>query len=474
MQLRDSYDLIVIGNQLSGLFLAAGAAQAGLRVLVLEEASVPTVLYEVPSGKLLGDFAAEPVIGLAADTTLDRFLQSLGLYQNIDEVFPFHDPGLQIVAPRLRLDFSYNAVSLEQQLRRELPLPRSQVDALARVLSGQVVSRGSFSDLIAKLELPVSYEAFGTMQAALYGSMAPSQISAPAYRDLMELGSRGVRFPIGGRSGLKERLLSRILVSGGTVKRATKVEEIVFERGRLTGVLLSSYEGFVRSPRVVGSLDAETFLNLIPNARRPKRLLDKVRAMRPRFWRLSFTLLVPEALLPEGMGSHVALINPEEGLEQENFLQLQIYRKDVYGGIPAGHVAVVARALMPFAEETIRARYIARVLKRSLQRIEDVMPFLRERPFSVSPDADKLEQDPVFQRYYRFTTLADVPDILRVYESGLSSSPDIPESIDWKEFGLEGLALCSRDIRPFHGLVGEIATAMDMLEKIKGEDRRRG
>lgn len=473
MQLRDSYDLIVIGNQLGGLFLAAGAAQTGLRVLVLEESSVPTVLYEVPSGKLLGDFAAEPVIGLAAGTPLDRFLQSLGLYQNIDEVFPFHEPGLQIVAPRLRLDFSYRADSLLQQLRRELPLPKGQLEGLARALSGQEVSRGSFSDLIGKLQLPVSYEAYGPMQAMLYGSMAPPRISAPAYRDLMELGARGVRFPIGGRSGLKERLLSRILVSGGTVKRATEVEEIVFERGRLTGVLLSSYEGFVRSPRVVGSLDAEKFLHLIPPARRPKRLLERVRAMRPRYWRLSFTLLMPESLVPEGLGSHVALVNPAEGLEQENFLQLQIFRKDVYGGIPAGHVAVIARVLMPFAEETIRARYITRVLKRSLERLGELMPFLRERPFALSPDADKLEQDPVFQRYYRFESLSDIPDMLRVYENGLSASPDLPGSIDWKEFGLDGLALCSRDIRPFHGLVGEIATAMDLLERIKGEDRRR-
>ncbi|MGZ3693960.1 MAG: hypothetical protein ACXWQO_07140 [Bdellovibrionota bacterium] len=473
MQLRDSYDLIVIGNQLGGLFLAAGAAQAGRRVLVLEESSVPTVLYEVPSGKLLGDFAAEPVIGLAAGTPLDLFLQSLGLYQNIDEVFPFHEPGLQIVAPRLRLDFNYNPASLQRQLRRELPLTRAQVDGLARVLSGLDPSRGTFAEQITKLQLPVAYEQYGTMQSALYGSMAPNRISVTAYHDLMQFGARGVRFPIGGHSGLKERLLSRILVSGGTVKRATKVEEIVFERGRLTGVLLSSYEGFVRSPRVVGSLDAETFLNLIPNSRRPKRLLEKVQAMKPRFWRLSFTLLVPETLLPEGMGSHVALVDPAQGLEQENFLQLQIFRKDVYGGIPAGHVAVIVRALMPFAEETIHARYIARVLKRSLQKLTELMPFLRERTFSVSPDADKLESDSVFQRYYRFESLADVPDILRVYENGLSSSPDMPGSIDWKEFGLEGLALCSRDIRPFHGLVGEISTAMDLLDSIKREDRRR-
>jgi hypothetical protein len=224
----------------------------------------------------------------------------------------------------------------------------------------------------------------------------------------------------------------------------------------------------------VGSLDVGGFLELIPEDRRPGRLIDSVRAMRPRYWRLSFTMLVPETVLPEGLGSHVALVRPAEGLEQENFLQLQVFPKDIYGGIPAGHVAVLARVLMPFAEETIRPRYITRVLKRSLQRLEDLIPFLKERPFTVSPEADRLEADPVFQRFYRFDSLADVPDHLRVYETGFPSAPEHPASIDWQEYGLPGLALCSRDVRPYHGLVGEIATAMDLLEKIKGEDRRRG
>ena len=48
MKVGDSFDLIVIGDQLSGLFLAAGAAQQGMRVLVLEESNFPTVLYEAP------------------------------------------------------------------------------------------------------------------------------------------------------------------------------------------------------------------------------------------------------------------------------------------------------------------------------------------------------------------------------------------------------------------------------------------
>jgi phytoene dehydrogenase-like protein len=373
----------------------------------------------------------------------------------------------------MRLSFSYRAEELQRELRRELDWPAERTEQFGRVLSGTDLNRGTFASAIAKMQLPVEYEAYGPLQTALYGSMVPASIPFPTYKKLIGLAARSVRYPLGGQSALKERLISRLQVFGGTMKRNTRVEEIVFERGRLTGVLLSSYEGFIRSPRVAGALDAETFYRLLPAGRRPKRLADAMGNISPRFWRLSFTIVLPEPALPEGMGSHLALINPAQGMEQENFLQLQVFRKDSYGGIPAGQVALVARALVPFEEETIRPHFIERVLKRSLRQIEGVMPFLREAAFSVSPDPEKLAEDAVFQRYYSFASLEDVPTMFRVYESSWAGGPDSPGQMDWSEYGLAGLSLCARDIRPYEGFVGEIATAMDILGRLKGETRKR-
>jgi hypothetical protein len=93
------------------------------------------------------------------------------------------------------------------------------------------------------------------------------------------------------------------------------------------------------------------------------------------------------------------------------------------------------------------------------------MPFLREQPFAIFPDPENLEHDPVFQKYYRFKDLSFIPGSLLVYESAFGADSETPAAyLDWSRFGLEGLALCSRDIRPLEGVFGEIVSAMELLE----------
>ncbi len=463
MRVEEAYDLIVIGDQLSGLFLAAGAAQQGMKVLVLEESNFPTVLYEVPSGRLLGDFMAEPAIGLYEGSPADIFLKSLGLYQELDQLFPYHNPPVQLVSNGFRLDFNYEAKGLERALASEVRLPPERREDLLRLLSGGVVCKRNFADAVEKLGFPVSYEVFGAIQAALYSSLQPAQLSYNDYCELYKQCARGVRFPAGGRGALKERLLGRIQIFGGSLRRSSHVEELVFERKRLAGVLLSSYEGFVRSKRVVGAMAASTFARLIPETMRPQLLQEAVGRAIPRGWKLGFTLLVPEAVIPEGMGSHIALFDPDSGLEGDGFLQLQLFPKDVYGGVPPKHRVIFGRLLVPFDEASLAPRMIATLLKRALARVEAIMPYLQGQKFSFYPDPDNLENDPVFQRYYRFKNLSYIPGSIMVFERPFVDAHKPSTFLDWSGFGLPGLALCSRDIRPLLGVLGEVLSAMELL-----------
>ncbi|MGZ3650413.1 MAG: hypothetical protein ACXWR1_16280 [Bdellovibrionota bacterium] len=463
MRVEDHYDLIVIGDQLSGLFLAAGAAQQGMKVLVLEESNFPTVLYEVPSGRLLGDFVAEPAVGLYDGSPVDLFLKSLGLYQELGQLFQSHEPPLQVVSDGFRLDFSYDAATFAPALAREVQLPAAELANLSRLLCGEVPSKKTFSAVAAELGLPVGFESFGPLQTALYGSLLPEDISFSDYRELWNQCSRGVRFPVGGRGALKERLLSRLQVFGGALRRSSRVEELVFERQRLAGVLLSSYEGFVRSDRVVGAMAASSLACLIPEEMRGRRLMDAVKNVRPKGWKLGFTLIVPEAVIPEGMGSHVVLLDPDIGLEGEGLVQLQIFPKDFYGGIPPKHRAILGRVIMPYDQASLSPRAIAAQLKRAVLRIETMIPFLRDQTFSIFPDPENLEKDPVFQKYYRFPDPTFIPGSLLVYESTFADHHAPTGFLDWSSFGLPGLALCSRDIRPLHGVYGEIVSAMELL-----------
>ena len=459
MQVKGAYDLIVIGDQLSGLFLAAGAAQSGMRVLVLEESSVAPVAYEAPSGRLLGDFLAEPLIGLDLDSPIDSFLRSLGLYQDPDDLFPYHEPPLQLVGKGLRLDFPYEAKALNEALEREYGADPAKLAGLQRLLGGAVLEKGSFAQAVAAAGLPVEFEELGWQQTALYGAMASTHVTYPAYKEVFAMAAKGVRYPLGGRAALRERLQARITVYGGNIKRATHVDEIVFEKGRLAGVLLSSYEGFVRSPRVVGAMGARTFFHLVPEEFRPAALKSAVQRIHPRFWRLSFTVLIPEGSVPEGMGTHVAL----QGAGEDPFLQLQLFPKEAYGGVPAGHRALVVRMLVPFEPNTLGEKAVARHLKRAIRRLGDLFPFLNERPFQLAPDPEKLGTDPAYVRYFRYKDLDHIPPSYLAYEAALDEGLDQSRYLDWSRYGLNGLALCSRDIYPLFGGTGEILAAMELL-----------
>lgn len=473
MRVDQTYDLIVIGDQLSGFFLAAGAAQRGMRVLVLEESNFPTVLYEVPSGRLLGDFMAEPIVGLEEGSPVDSFLQSLGIYQNLEHLFPRHEPPMQLVSQGFRLDFDYNE-KFGAKLGREVQLPPDKIERLRKLLSGEMVSKKLFSECVAEIGLPVTYEMLGPIQAGLYGSLLRDHQPYSEYHELMTSCSRGVRYAIGGRAAIKERLLARIQILGGSLRRNSHVEELVFERNRLAGVLLSSYEGFVRSKCVVGAMGVDTFAHLIPPSMRPRKLEEAVARVKPKAWKLGFTILVPEAVIPEGMGSHVVLFDPDRSFEGDGFLQLQMFPKDVYGGIPAKHRALLGKVLVPYDEDSLKPRNLSNLLKRVQARLETLVPFLREQPFSFFPDPDNLEKDPVFQRYYRFPDLSFIPGSLLVYDRAFAPPEDPSSYLDWSSFGLPGLALCSREIRPLHGLLGEVMSAMELIHLWKGEANKRG
>lgn len=461
MKVKSAYDLVIVGDQVSGLLLGTGAAQLGLKVLVLEETSVPSVSYEIPSGKFLGDFLAEPIIGLKEEGAVDHFMRSLGLYQKPEELFPKHEPSLQILGDHFRTDFPFGP-DLARTLKRNLGKP----EKLPELLSGQHFSRGSFSSAAGDLKLPVFWERFGWLTTSLFGSMASENLSYVSYRELLNAAEQGVRFIKGGKTALKEKLLSRLLFFGGDIKKSARVEQIVFDRDRLAGVMLSSFEGFVRSPRVVGAMSAKRFFDLLPAELRNKKLSHLVGSSSPRFWRLNFTVLIPENLIPEGAGSHIAVFGEEDSL------QLQILSKEVYGGIPFGHRALVGRVLVPYEENSLSAKQISIRLKKAYLTIQKHFPFLKGENLPMSPDPFHLETDSLYLKHLKFEGLDFIPPSLLVYESNLGNDHESKVFSDWSKFGLSGVSLCSREVYPLLGFMGEVYAAMDHLATISAQLKR--
>ncbi len=417
MQVNEEYDLIVIGNQLGGYLLATAAAQKGKNVLLIEVKARESAVFGRPSGDFLTDLQWEPILGLEQNSAQDRFLRDLGVYQSIDDLFPRFSPALQFLSLNERLDLESAA---------NLPM----------------------------------------LEPALFGSLSPERPSDKLRSFYSDSFAHGLRYSVGGKDSLKEILTARLKWYGGRVKRDALVEEIIFERGRLTGALLSSFEGFVRSPMIVGNTHAASFLELIPERLRPEALKREVASMEPRFWRFNFSVKLPDHAIPEGMGNHICFQELEGSPEEGQMLQVFVLPNGAYSGIRSGERVLLVRVLLPLTPRCIRPEFLAATVKRCLYRLESFIPFIDVDASVITPDPSGIGRDWLFRNYYQFNSIADIPRDIIVYSRTPDSYGLRGVTSDWSRFGLNGLVLASRDVAPSLGVMGDLETSMQLAGRI--------
>lgn len=461
MRIHDQYDLIVIGDQLSGYILGAMAAQAGKRVLIIEGNTKESSLYAKPSGQFLGELYWEPVLGLDSGSEMDRALRGLGLYDELNALFPLLSPSVQVISDHCRIDFDYDLDRLMDEWLRECPyekesLCRMTQDWLGR--HGSVFGSSSFSSLLQKHDLNLAWQQIGQVHSLLYGSILFEDIPMNVIREITDNAAKGVRFVRGGIDVLKERLISRLQLFGGQVKRDTWVEEIIFEKGRLSGVLLSTYEGFVRTNAVVGSMGAGRFVDLIPPENRSESLLYELKRLHPTHWRFCYSITLPKTAIPEGMAKHVCIYEHEIDYIEHDILQMFLLDQDSVQGVKEDEAVLLVRMLLPYQEKSIRPEYLRTAIRRSLGSIGRYIPFFEEYPCRLSPDPEDIENDTVFRRHFQFKSIDYIPSNLLVYGSTATTGLEA----NWRKFGLDGLAISSRDVQPSLGLLGEALTAQSL------------
>lgn len=472
MQVGESYDVIVIGNQLSGYLLAAAAAERGKRVLVIESQVRESALFEKPSGDFMLDLHWEPLIGLAKGGEEDAFLRRLGVYAELTDVLPELDPPLQFISPRSRVDFSYRAEDGLAEWTREFPEEAGRIhDLQTKIIAQAGGGHRRVLDLVEQVGLSPSWAGLADLQSPLYGSLVPGESRVGLANFYLTNAAKSVRFLIGGKDAFREILIARLKGYGGKVKRDARVEEIVFEGGRLVGALLSSFEGFVRSPVVIGNMNASSLLGLVPERLRAPSLANEVAALTPRYWRFNFSVRVPESVIPEGMGQHVCYHEPESDLGNGRMLQVFALPRGSYSGIAKGEKILLVRTLLPFEERTLRPEFLGVTMRRCLKVLEQFIPFISGNAMKIVPDPFDTANDPIYRNFYKFNSLGEIPIDLLVYGSSADGIGLNGVGTDWGKHGLGGVRLCARDVSPAQGIIGDIRTAMTVLNEIVPEVR---
>lgn len=303
------WDAIVIGSGLGGLTTAAYLTTNGLRTLVLEQYDVVGGCshvfrrrrqFEFDVGvHYLGDCGPGGVIpAVLRGVGLDRKVEFLPMDRDGFDTLVF--PGLTFrVRPgwdRYEQDLIDTFPEDERGLRRCVGLlrriarqamtggaPRGALDLLTAPLRAPALVRWSNStvaDLFKACALSERAQAVLTGESGTYGA-PPSRASVVMHAVMMDHYLRsGGYYPRGGGQVMAAHLLDVVRCHGGCVRTHARVERILVEGGKVSGVELADGEQ-LRAPVVVSNADLKrTYLELVGPEHLSRRTLRRVGGLR--------------------------------------------------------------------------------------------------------------------------------------------------------------------------------------------------
>lgn len=399
----NSYDLIVVGDDLAGLCAAALCARRGLRTLVLGDDQRPA-RYTLGPFKLPVDPGGLPGRGAGAAA---RVIRELGLDHALKRRVREARITAQLVGPDCRLDLVGDAAAQSRELVRELPtaataLATAWEEAATIAASADEILHGedAFPGVgfferrdVAKhatraAEAAAAWwqrrvddgplvAALTALPAAVGGRTAgPPPLAIARALEHWRAGSPLLR---GDGTGLRELLLERLRTANGEL-RTGEVAEIHSGWTKLTGLKLASGDELGAGQLVVARPMAE----LLPafGKKPPKRLVELAAAQRLLGWRYTLNLVLDAAAVPEGMAPTVlSVIDPAAPLGDDNAFVTWVGEPDDQGRVivtvSATLLATDEEAATPPEPAALRTR--ARALREALWlRLDELMPFFAD------------------------------------------------------------------------------------------------
>ncbi len=402
----NSYDLVVIGDDLASLVCATLCARRGLRTLVLGEER--PARYQLGPHRLPVEPASWPTLpGAGGERVLKELHAELALRRKLRE------PKLvaQLVAPDFRIDLGTDRLAGE--LTRELEgdakacLQRWEASSeVARLFDPLVGGEHAFpavafferrevNKLAEKLEAETTAwwkSAEGARGSSLWKHLAAIALrhpSAPAAAiaravDVWRIGPHSLR---GDGDAIRELFVEKLTTAGGEV-RAGKVSEIGVSWGKISSVTLANGDE-LGAGQVVSSKSPGELAELL-GKKAPKRLAELAESIELVGYRYTLNVVLDEAGIPEHMAPTVAVVTAP-GEEPVGDAAFSIHLGDTDdGGRVIATVAAILPSRGPLEPSKLAPRTAA--LRAGLWKaMGDVMPFferhlvLAHSPFETTP-----------------------------------------------------------------------------------------
>ncbi len=394
------YDVIAIGDDLAGLIGATLCARRGLRVLVAESGAPSASRYHL--GPYVLPRTVMPFVG-ETSPAVRRVITELNFIQTLKRRLTPLKPAFQVVLPDARLEVHADPELLGRELDRELPAERAAIDKacaraaeISKVLEPVLGQDLSFppdgfwerrelarsdsrlpaadEDLLAEIPAGNAARAFFQLPAAFSLPTDPRALTPASIARAFDLWRRGCARLEGGPEALRSMLLEKLRTQHAGEVRVCEAASVVTKWGRVAGVTLRERDETLGCRHILGGTPIAEIGDLFAD-KRPKRVLQLERAIRPTAYRFVLNVVLGSAGLPEGLSPVTfVVIDPAKPLIGDNAFAILVGEPDQEARVV---VTVLANAPAPGDNQTLDD-ILAALRPRILARLEQVMPFSSE------------------------------------------------------------------------------------------------